>query len=899
MVFLKPGAGGTGGAGTDDEGAGGGGDGSGGGDGGGGSGGPGNESGGGGSNTPSPAPLSFVGDSLLTITSSGTFSILVPQIAPTSGASGQYDVVVTLALAPVSSPTTFYDVASAVVGTLTAPSALGGTTMQQTLSLQGLPSGPYVAELVLGDAEGDAYANDVVSYLGTIPTGGGDLTLSDVPPPSAPTALAASAVTTSAVTLAWQPSTVSDGGAVSDYIVYANGAAIGTTTSTSFQVTQLASGTAYVFTVAAADIAGDSEQSAPIDVTTAITVPSTPTGLLSTKITSGGVSLAWSAASVEGGSVSYYAVMKNGSEIGTTTRTNYVVSELAPHTKYSFAIVAEDAVGASPASSALAVTTAVAIPTTPDGAEATSTTGGATTLDWQAASITGGGATPEYVILENGASVAATSALSVIITGLAPSTNYDFTVAAADASGASLPSLPIDVTTGTVTAPPSTALPDLSSFLSSISDAAVLTVSAALEAGTTKVHDLDVATGSSTVPAVKNALNAMAVTDAISNSTSTLGNGYRVGYILGGGPAALQDTTGGNLLVGVSGESTLYGADDDTLVGGEGNVTFVTAGTTGTIIGGTGANTMFLGAADADITSQGTDTIIGGSGSATVTALGSALYLGGPGTSDIDLVGSGTVIGGGAGSTVYGGTGNQVIFGSTSLTYVGSSGAATIIGGGIGNTVIGGSGNLLLFASSSLTYAGGNEAATVIGGSGPLDASIGAGGGIVYGSPGGDDTLTSGSGSAILVGGGTGDLLTVTGSIGDTLVAGSGAETLTGAGSSGNLVFFGGSGPDVEVGGTGNDLFVTSSADETLVGGGSSNDYLFANTPGTQRVDVIAGFNPATDAIGLFGYGNEPAADTAALASASASGSSTNITLPDGTTIVLVDTPSLHSFSFF
>jgi hypothetical protein len=290
--------------------------------------------------------------------------------------------------------------------------------------------------------------------------------------------------------------------------------------------------------------------------------------------------------------------------------------------------------------------------------------------------------------------------------------------------------------------------------------------------------------------------------------------------------------------------------------------------------------------------SSGADTIDAGSGDGLVFGAATAMtFFGGTGAA--------TIIGGSGGNTVTGGAGSQLIFGSSSLNYTGGTGAATIIGGGNGNTVTGGAGNELIFASSGMTYQGGSGAATIIGGGGPLNANLGAGGGIAYGSPNGGNTLATGSGTAILVGGGEGDVLTATGNGNDTLVAGGGDETLNGAANNGNLVLFGGPGSDVMTGGTGTNLFIAESGNETLTGGGSTNSYLFIATAGTTRTDVITNFNTNTDAIGLFGYGSEPGADAAALASATTSGGNTTVSLTDGTHIVFTGVTQLHSYNFF
>jgi hypothetical protein len=87
---------------------------------------------------------------------------------------------------------------------------------------------------------------------------------------NAPTGLVASSTTSSGTTLSWiAPTTVGAGncGSIS-YTIYQNGTKIGTSTSTSFNVTGISPSTAYMFTVAASDNAGMGPQSSPLSVTT-------------------------------------------------------------------------------------------------------------------------------------------------------------------------------------------------------------------------------------------------------------------------------------------------------------------------------------------------------------------------------------------------------------------------------------------------------------------------------------------------------------------------------------------------------------------------------------------------------------------------------------------------------
>ncbi len=90
----------------------------------------------------------------------------------------------------------------------------------------------------------------------------------DTAAPTAPGQPIASAVTSSSLTLGWTAST--DNYGVSQYLVKRNGAQVGTSATTSYADTGLASSTAYSYTIAAQDAAGNvSAASAALSVTTA------------------------------------------------------------------------------------------------------------------------------------------------------------------------------------------------------------------------------------------------------------------------------------------------------------------------------------------------------------------------------------------------------------------------------------------------------------------------------------------------------------------------------------------------------------------------------------------------------------------------------------------------------
>src|SRR5436190_629562 len=97
----------------------------------------------------------------------------------------------------------------------------------------------------------------------------------DTTPPTVPTGLTASAVSSSQINLSWTAS--SDNVGVSGYRVYRNGTQIATTSATSFANTGLSPSTTYSYTVAAYDAAGNlSAQSSSASATTPAPPDTTP-----------------------------------------------------------------------------------------------------------------------------------------------------------------------------------------------------------------------------------------------------------------------------------------------------------------------------------------------------------------------------------------------------------------------------------------------------------------------------------------------------------------------------------------------------------------------------------------------------------------------------------------------
>jgi chitodextrinase len=186
--------------------------------------------------------------------------------------------------------------------------------------------------------------------------------------------------------LSWTAST--DAVGVTGYLVYINGTQVGTPSTNSYTATGLTNGVLYTFTVAARDAANNvSAQSSPATATPAApadtTAPTVPTGLAATPGNTQ-VSLTWTA-STDAVGVAGYRIYVNGTQVGTSTTTNYLATGLSNGTSYAFTVAAYDA-----ASNVSAQSTAVnSTPTAPAGktytdtfarADVTTSTAGSTVL---------------------------------------------------------------------------------------------------------------------------------------------------------------------------------------------------------------------------------------------------------------------------------------------------------------------------------------------------------------------------------------------------------------------------------------------------------------------------------------------------------------------------------------
>ncbi len=182
----------------------------------------------------------------------------------------------------------------------------------------------------------------------------------DTEAPTVPTNLTVSNVTETTCDLNWTAS--SDNIGVTGYTIYQDGAAIATSSTASYDVTNLNPSTTYLFNVEAYDAAGNtSGLSSTISVTTQSAAdtqaPTVPTNLAVANVTETTCDLSWTASSDNIG-VTGYTIYQDGAAIATSSTASYDVANLTAATTYLFNVEAYDAAGnTSGLSSTISVTT--------------------------------------------------------------------------------------------------------------------------------------------------------------------------------------------------------------------------------------------------------------------------------------------------------------------------------------------------------------------------------------------------------------------------------------------------------------------------------------------------------------------------------------------------------------
>jgi chitodextrinase len=212
----------------------------------------------------------------------------------------------------------------------------------------------------------DFEAVNVSSLMIDPDSGEAHQTGADTDPPTVPSGLTASVLSSSQVGLDWSPS--SDNVGVAGYRIYRNDTKVGTALGTSYQDTGLKPGTSYRYRLIAYDAAGNASPAS--NEVTATTLPppdtkrpGTPSRLKAVAVSSYEIDLSWKA-STDNVGVAGYHIYRNGSRIATAATVSYVDSGLSPATVYTYRVAAFDAAGNVSAMSAAVKSTTWPNPST-------------------------------------------------------------------------------------------------------------------------------------------------------------------------------------------------------------------------------------------------------------------------------------------------------------------------------------------------------------------------------------------------------------------------------------------------------------------------------------------------------------------------------------------------------
>jgi hypothetical protein len=280
-------------------------------------------------------------------------------------------------------------------------------------------------------------ASILTSLGGVAPNGSGSCNV--------PSGLNATSITTSNATFNWTST-----GAVSYNVQYkptASGTWITTSTSfTSIAVSGLSTSTSYQFQVQSVCSGTSSSYSTASTFSTLAPVCNVPAGLSTSSITSGSAVLNWAAT----GALSYSVMYKpssSGTWSGASSSSNSLtISGLSPSTSYDFEVQSVCSGGSSAYSSPVSFTTLAPSCNVPTGLSASSITSSGAILSWI---FTGAlSYNIQYKSLSSGIWTSISSSTnSVAISGLSPSTTYQFKVQSVCSGSSSSYSSPASYTT--------------------------------------------------------------------------------------------------------------------------------------------------------------------------------------------------------------------------------------------------------------------------------------------------------------------------------------------------------------------------------------------------------------------------------------------------------------------
>jgi spore germination protein YaaH len=190
----------------------------------------------------------------------------------------------------------------------------------------------------------------------------------DAYPPTRPTALQVTAVAQDSLTVMFGAS--SDDHAVQGYeLLSSAGTVLARGAAAPLTATGIACATTYTLTVRALDAAGNASQASPVahaktHACSDQLPPEAPANLRALTVADTSVALAWDPAHDADGTISRYAVYRNGVLLGQSQSTGFLARSLAPSTAYHFTVAAIDGGGHRSPEGALDTVTQAPLPAT-------------------------------------------------------------------------------------------------------------------------------------------------------------------------------------------------------------------------------------------------------------------------------------------------------------------------------------------------------------------------------------------------------------------------------------------------------------------------------------------------------------------------------------------------------
>jgi fibronectin type 3 domain-containing protein len=268
--------------------------------------------------------------------------------------------------------------------------------------------------------------------------------------PAAPANLVATPASTSSIGLTWSAA-ASGGLPVQNYHVYrgttaSNLSQLAIVSQTSYTDSTVTAAAKYYYAVAAADTAADLSPMSAIVTATVPSVPSAPTGLLATPVSTTKTSLTWSVPASRGLPIQNYRVFRgttgsNLSQVATVAQPAYTDASGSQATRYYYGVEAADTSGNVSLMSAIVPFTTPRTPAAPANLVVTAAATSRIGLTWSAAAS--GGLPVQYYQVFRGSSASNLSQVAVVTqtsytdTSVNPAVTYYYAVQAAD-TGADL-----------------------------------------------------------------------------------------------------------------------------------------------------------------------------------------------------------------------------------------------------------------------------------------------------------------------------------------------------------------------------------------------------------------------------------------------------------------------------